>query len=72
MNKETTTLWNVPVLAIPYVINALEEYASNELFNRNFAMVEKTMKTLQDIQEDYDFIQKGYAENLEVEENDAN
>lgn len=68
--KETMTLWSVPVLSIPYVINALEEYASQELYQQHYKSVEEAMYAIQRIKEDYDGIQREYAK--EVTEDESN
>jgi hypothetical protein len=68
--KETLTLWSVPVAAIPFVTNALEEYASRELFQQHYKAVEDAMYCIQRIREDYDDVQAQYA--MEVREDESN
>lgn len=67
MNKETMTIWSVPVASIPYITNALEEYASRELFQQHYKDVEDAMYCIQRLRDDYNEIQESYAEVLEDE-----
>lgn len=62
--KTTMTLWSVPVAAIPYLTNALEEYASQELYQQHYKEVEETMSCILSIKEDYNRIQNEYAQEV--------
>lgn len=62
--KTTTTLWSVPVGSIPFIINAIEEYASKELYLQHYKEVEDTMYCIQGVKEDYEEIQNEYAQEV--------
>jgi len=65
MTNETMTTWNVPVASIPYLTNALEEYASRELFQQHYEEVEDTMYCIRGVRKDYEDIQAQYAKEEE-------